>query len=527
MHFLSFFSLLTIAAALAVEKRQVVGGPIDPSTTPLCAYYTDWPSPFFNQGETCASIASFWGVSEQNFISWNPIVGSDCSNLIEGNSYCVEANGAPTSTSSSPVSTSTLSSSSTQTTSTATGPTTPSPTQGGLTPDCQRFYLVESGDFCQAIVDEFGTFSLSQFYAWNPAVGSSCGGLQAGYYVCVGVSGTPTTAPTSPITTAPPTTTNNPSKPEPTQGGLTPDCQNFYLVQAGDFCQAIVDQYGTFSLTQFYNWNPAVGNTCGGLQAGYYVCVGVAGTPTSRPSSTSAAAPTTTPNGPQPQQPGIINTCQQYYFVQQGDFCQAIVDQYGTFSLSQFYSWNPAVGNTCGGLQAGYYVCVGVIGTPTTRPSTTSAAPTATPTGPQPQQPGLIAGCQRYYFVQQGDFCQAIVDRFGTFSLQQFYSWNPAVGNTCGGLQAGYYVCVGVSGTPTTPPAPPTNPAPTPIQAGTPSNCSRYGVANAGGTCSAFAQRFGISLQNLYRWNPVLGNNGQNCQSSFWAGYNYCVGVSS
>ncbi|PPJ50654.1 hypothetical protein CBER1_05262 [Cercospora berteroae] len=442
MHYLSFFSILTIAAALAVEKRQVVGGPIDPSTTPLCTYYTDWPSPFFNQGETCASIASFWGVSEQNFISWNPIVGSDCSNLIEGNSYCVEANGTPTSTSSSPVSTSTLSSSSTQTTSTATGPTTPSPTQGGLTSDCRRFYLVESGDFCQAIVDEFGTFSLSQFYAWNPAVGSSCGGLQAGYYVCVGVSGTPTTAPTNPITTAPPTTTNDPSKPQPTQGGLTPDCQNFYLVQAGDFCQAIVDQYGTFSLTQFY-------------------------------------------------------------------------------------SWNPAVGNTCGGLQAGYYVCVGVTGTPTTRPTTTSAAPTATPTGPQPQQPGLIAGCQRYYFVQQGDFCQAIVDRFGTFSLQQFYSWNPAVGNTCGGLQAGYYVCVGVSGTPTTPPAPPGNPAPNPIQAGTPPNCSRYGVANAGGTCSAFAQRFGISLQNLYRWNPVLGNNGQNCQSSFWAGYNYCVGVSS
>lgn len=35
----------------------------------------------------------------------------------------------------------------------------PAPTQGGLTPECQRFNLVESGDFCQAIVDEYGTFS--------------------------------------------------------------------------------------------------------------------------------------------------------------------------------------------------------------------------------------------------------------------------------------------------------------------------------------------------------------------------------
>jgi hypothetical protein len=35
----------------------------------------------------------------------------------------------------------------------------PAPTQGGLTPECQRFYLVESGNFCQGIVDQFGTFS--------------------------------------------------------------------------------------------------------------------------------------------------------------------------------------------------------------------------------------------------------------------------------------------------------------------------------------------------------------------------------
>lgn len=35
----------------------------------------------------------------------------------------------------------------------------PAPTQGGLTPECQRFYLVEPGDFCQASVDEYRTFS--------------------------------------------------------------------------------------------------------------------------------------------------------------------------------------------------------------------------------------------------------------------------------------------------------------------------------------------------------------------------------
>ncbi len=36
------------------------------------------------------------------------------------------------------------------------------------------YYLVQTGDYCQEIVDEFnGKFTLSQFYSWNPAVGVS------------------------------------------------------------------------------------------------------------------------------------------------------------------------------------------------------------------------------------------------------------------------------------------------------------------------------------------------------------------
>jgi len=109
----------------------------------------------------------------------------------------------------------------------ANGPKAPLLTQGGLTADYQRFYLVKSGDFFQAIVDQYGTFGLSDLYSWNPAVGSNCGGLQAGYYVCVGVSGTPVARPTT--TTAAQTITSatfDPSRPTPTQGGLTSDCQD-------------------------------------------------------------------------------------------------------------------------------------------------------------------------------------------------------------------------------------------------------------------------------------------------------------
>ncbi|RYF00697.1 MAG: hypothetical protein EOO77_33700, partial [Oxalobacteraceae bacterium] len=52
-------------------------------------------------------------------------------------------------------------------------------------------------------------------------------------------------------------------------------------------------------------------------------------------------------------------------------------------------------------------------------------------------------------------------------------------------------------------------------------------MANAGGSCSAFASRAGISTSQLYAWNKVLGNNGQNCASSFWGNTYYCVGVRS
>lgn len=39
--------------------------------------------------------------------------------------------------------------------------------------NCDLFYLVESGDSCQGVSTAAG-ISLSDFYAWNPAVGTSC-----------------------------------------------------------------------------------------------------------------------------------------------------------------------------------------------------------------------------------------------------------------------------------------------------------------------------------------------------------------
>lgn len=58
----------------------------------------------------------------------------------------------------------------------------------------------------------------------------------------------------------------------------------------------------------------------------------------------------------------------------------------------------------------------------------------------------LLATGNKYHKVLSGDNCWAIANQYG-ISLDQFYSWNPAVKPTsCQSLLPDYYVCVGVAG---------------------------------------------------------------------------------
>jgi len=81
-----------------------------------------------------------------------------------------------------------------------------------------KFHLVQSGDSCAAVASAAG-ISLSEFYAWNPAVGSSCSYLDVGDYVCVDIIGSTVTA-TSTAAVSSTTTTNGVSTPSPIQTGL-------------------------------------------------------------------------------------------------------------------------------------------------------------------------------------------------------------------------------------------------------------------------------------------------------------------
>src|SRR5207247_1922628 len=91
----------------------------------------------------------------------------------------------------------TTSSSSTSSTPFATSLTPPaSQTQTGVAANCDLWHLVRSGDTCASIISTGGLQS-SDFYAWNPAVGSTCLNLWLNYYACVGVASITTTSSSS------------------------------------------------------------------------------------------------------------------------------------------------------------------------------------------------------------------------------------------------------------------------------------------------------------------------------------------
>ncbi|KAF3056280.1 carbohydrate-binding module family 50 protein [Daldinia childiae] len=140
--------------------------------------------------DTCDSIISANGLTPDLFYQWNPAVGSGtCDNLAPDFYVCVavgdSASLPPSTTSSSPTST------------IASAITTPTPVQAGMVSGCRRFYKAQTGDGCWAIANSAG-ISLDDFYAWNPALGTDCGGLWLDNWYCIGIAGPVTTISSGP-----------------------------------------------------------------------------------------------------------------------------------------------------------------------------------------------------------------------------------------------------------------------------------------------------------------------------------------
>ena len=296
----------------------------------------------------------------------NPIVtelGSSCT-LIADLYYCVQVDyqtltvtmastSTPTSISTTITSTESTTSVTSTSTSSGDGVSTPTPYQTGMASNCDKFYLVLSGDECGTVATDEG-ISLADFYALNPAVGTSCAYLDVGDYVCVGTIGS--TATTSVLST---TTGDGVTTPTPYQTGMADNCDKFYLVSSGDGCAAIATDED-ISLADFYAWNPAVGTSCAYLDVGDYVCVGTIG---STATATATSSSTTTGDGvttPTPYQTGMVSSCDSFHLVVSGDTCYDIVTA-ADITLANFYTWNPAVGTSCAYLDVDDYVCIGIL----------------------------------------------------------------------------------------------------------------------------------------------------------------------
>ena len=134
-----------------------------------------------------------------------------------------------------------------------------------------------------------------------------------------------------------------------------------------------------------------------------------------------------------------------------------------------------------------------------------------------------------------GDSCSSI-ENAEFLTDDEFHSWNPAVSSDCStGLWAGYAYCIATSNYDPSRTALPaassttqaaTLSSPTQINSII-SSCNKYALAQSGDYCSKFAEDNGISTSDLYAWNTVLGSDGVNCNTAFFANYYYCVGVGS
>jgi hypothetical protein len=132
-----------------------------------------------HQGQGCSDVINENGITLSDFYAWNKGIGETCGNMWSDTYYCVGLIGQ---TATKPTTTKTTT---TSTTTKGNGVATPTPTQpNGMTPNCDKFYLVGSGELCSNVLSKNG-LTMAQFYALNPGVLDDCRGMWGGVYVCV------------------------------------------------------------------------------------------------------------------------------------------------------------------------------------------------------------------------------------------------------------------------------------------------------------------------------------------------------
>ncbi|KAI1452078.1 hypothetical protein F4805DRAFT_54969 [Annulohypoxylon moriforme] len=368
-----------------------------------------------------------------------------------------------------------------------------------------KTYTVKANDTCSSVIKTAG-ISAIQFLSWNPMLGTrGCNAdlaRQVGHVVCVG-NPLPYATPTGGGNGSLTSTTSTPTK--PTSG---------------------FDKYE--DLTSIWTHDPL---------------------PTDPPTNTSTGAtPWKTPTYELAE--GSISGCYFMYDNAIPKFsCMAIAARYGV-DQETWVSWNPSVergGNqTSGGNSTGATDCYldankrycGLFWNPLLA---TPKNNTESPYAPRPSDATEGATDKCYLWDKTpanktDNLCEVFTKEEG-ITVAQLYAWNPAVGDKCQNMWLNTSYCVSADdATPTTTTSskgptstsapPPTSTGvkpPGPTQSGIPDNCNKYALTKDEDGCEQFAKRNNITLEQLYKWNPVLNKKCEN----FWGKEAYCIGVSS
>ncbi|KAI1461530.1 hypothetical protein F4805DRAFT_453419 [Annulohypoxylon moriforme] len=304
----------------------------------------------------------------------------------------------------------------------------PGPGTSLCMPHTCEVYTVQLNDTCWGIVESHNSsFTISQLVSWNIDISRGCDNLEllTGVQICVSYPGSvpevTATAPASTATIAP--------IPTDIVDGTNTRCGKYYRVRAGDNCEIVTQIFG-ISLLDFYFLNPEVNSTtCGNLLLDYSYCVQPVGDIATYPGY-----------GGSPTNPCVGGTTAA------ASSCYAT-----TYATAD--PWTFPVVNTTSVSTTSNYTSLPV---ETIQPFPTSDH--ANPT-PEPHQSGMVAGCEKFYYVVENDGCQDIANRWGV-SLDTLYAWNPDLHTDCTGLFLDTYICVGLgdggSSSQSTPTATPT-----------------------------------------------------------------------
>lgn len=141
--------------------------------------------------------------------------------------------------------------------------------------DCTATYMVQPGDNCGVIANNFGNFTLSILYYWNPDITRSCLFLRAYTPVCINTPWYTYVAPIQqPVGTIVETANLGATEqPVPVIYGTSGSCAKYQLAGEGVYMYNMVAD-NNITNEQFLEWNPNVNGTDPMIQAGYWYAVG-------------------------------------------------------------------------------------------------------------------------------------------------------------------------------------------------------------------------------------------------------------